>query len=68
MTHTDAPRRMEWSGVPLILIGLFCIIVLLSGCEAQYPAQLASPRYRCSLRGTLRGGGINSFVRRQRDG
>lgn len=38
MTHTDAPRRMEWSGVPLILIGLFCIIVLLSGCEAQYPA------------------------------
>lgn len=37
MTHTDAPKRMEWSGVPLILIGIFCIIVLLAGCEAQYP-------------------------------
>jgi tetratricopeptide (TPR) repeat protein len=28
---------MEWSGVPLILIGIFCIIVLIGGCEAQYP-------------------------------
>lgn len=37
MTHTDAPRKMEWSAVPLILIGIFCLAMLIGGCEAQYP-------------------------------
>lgn len=39
MNHADTPtsRKMEWSNVPLVLIAIYCIITLVTGCEAHYP-------------------------------